>query len=309
MLDNRNLYHFTSAKIAIDYILKNNEIRFSNLYNLNDPKESRSWPFKIYDEIDSSTFTKVTNDLFNQIDDYIKKTWFVACFKEEFDVDKNDDDSMKRAFYDMRMWAQYGDNHKGVCLIFDHDKFISSLNKDEKVIHFEGKINYLETRPQILPDPFRLSYRRLSSGNLCDYIDEISFIYNRLFFFTKFASWRDENEYRVVIHKKNCDKEYFFHPLDDSISGVIVGNSISDKDLNAILDIAKGKFPVYHLITQNWESFINEMCEDRKDAILMRFSYDLNFPVKYYVLKTCTTNGKNIRIHIDSKSGTISTLE
>ena len=46
------------------------------------------------------------------------------------------------SFYLPRMWAQYGENHKGVCFIFDKAKLIKKITKELNNHYFikHGKI-------------------------------------------------------------------------------------------------------------------------------------------------------------------------
>lgn len=131
-----NLFHFTKAETAINYILKNNTIRFNSFKYVNDPKESKEWPFQFYGEIwkSHSLFNPI---LYKNVNDFIKEHWLTACFAEssteELEIFKN-----------MKMWDSYGNNHKGVCLVYSQKKLKKIIGENTTSFNFSGKVIYQE---------------------------------------------------------------------------------------------------------------------------------------------------------------------
>jgi len=74
----------------------------------------------------------------------VKKRCKTICFTcdEEDGVGFSIDGIYSRGFCKPRMWAQYADNHSGVCLVFDWVKIGESIRnafREEKLV-FEGHI-------------------------------------------------------------------------------------------------------------------------------------------------------------------------
>lgn len=110
-LNNKNLYHFTSIEKLINHIMKTNKLMFNNLNNMNDPKEESTWPFKFYDEVSKTSYLSISIKDFEEIDKYIKSKWLISCFKDESNISNaRDINEVGRAYFDMRMWDQYGEN-------------------------------------------------------------------------------------------------------------------------------------------------------------------------------------------------------
>lgn len=89
------LYHMTTLKNAVDYILPERRMRFSRFDNLNDPFELKSIKFEGRDG--RYIFKKV-------LEHYIKNVGLL-CMVEHWKSPL--------------MWAHYTQNHQGVCLGFD----------------------------------------------------------------------------------------------------------------------------------------------------------------------------------------------
>ena len=147
---NKYLYHYTSMDTAINYILYNKTLRFNPLANVNDPMESdpNYWAFSNLEKGDKSSTIQY------QVSDYFKNRIKVVCFSLDDQSDWNSPefsplDYCARGHSKPRMWATYGDDHKGVCLIFDRERlrkaFESELNARGHLLH--GAVRYEKLLP------------------------------------------------------------------------------------------------------------------------------------------------------------------
>jgi len=105
------------------------------------------------------------------------------------------------------MWSHYADNHKGVCLIFS-----------SKDMHAARKVNY------------EINYPNVSYFN----DDEEKKVNAR--YFTKAINWKYEDEYRVVV--PNFARQKIKFP-PESLTGVIIGCCMPDKDIEELSKILK----------------------------------------------------------------------
>ena len=104
------IYHYTSLKTALDYILKDGTLKFSPMIKSKDPLEVSSL----------SGFTSFNEDFrgpkLQQICNGVKHLCF--CRNRGGSLDQNTCSIGDLGFVFPRMWDQYGDHFQGVCLAF-----------------------------------------------------------------------------------------------------------------------------------------------------------------------------------------------
>ena len=131
MMDNENykyLFHYSKMSNAIEYILSNNELKFSKFDNLNDPWENRRLIIDIW-----QGFSFVFNEAFarkcSNSSILFNNAFYDNSYLFCFSINKYSDDrknKIREGYSLFRMWAQYADCSKGVCLVFNRRKLISS---------------------------------------------------------------------------------------------------------------------------------------------------------------------------------------
>ena len=110
------------------------------------------------------------------------------------------------------LWAHYGDNHKGMCFVFDVSK------ENENNLY---KVNYQERFPII---------------NLTDNANTYEEI--KTIVTTKSIEWKYENEYREVFNNKNMLYEY-----PGELVEIIFGCRTPLEDIKMVANIAVSKNP------------------------------------------------------------------
>jgi len=166
------------------------------------------------------------------------------------DIDYNQN---RPSFFLPRMWATYGENHRGACFVFDKDKFISITKNyvEERRYYFKhGIITYADFFKKLswfdistfdipkfriaLPENF--VRRKTIEGSVQEFLAN-----NTSQYFTKDLDWRDENEYRFLCWNNidnYCLKEIEVE-ITDALIGIVLGiNSHNNKQ---IIEIAKKK--------------------------------------------------------------------
>jgi len=133
---------------------------------------------------------------------------------------------------DIRMWAHYGDNHRGIVVGLDFDYEVSGI---DGVLSF-GKVRYRKKRCLLEPT--------LPGGKA---------FHNQMvkITMTKSRTWRDEREHRMVvrlqdIQGKQSNSKAFSHFLrvrPQTIREVVMGCCISEADNRAIQNLIKAKLP------------------------------------------------------------------
>ncbi len=131
------------------------------------------------------------------------------------------------------MWAQYAENHSGVCLIFDGPKLNDNLEKVFKTpcTIYRGfvRYNYEKSTRQCLPNLQGYDHHEVTERIR----ESFQKFYEENFLF-KSPEWKTEHEYRWLVH---CPEdlsdpddlsEFLFVPIDGAIKAVIVGTGFPE---------------------------------------------------------------------------------
>ncbi len=220
---NTFLYHYTKFDTAINKIIENKTLMLNTFDRLNDPRESKEWGIGI-SNVQPGQNEINPFDLMEKINEELKFKWKILCMVQ--DVENSKYTAYEKVYYrgysHPRMWAQYADSHRGVCLIFDKEKLSKSIiqSLDEKGILYSDSVQYNNFSP-LERGIFQFDYNELTSRNLGDLLDEHLKKYYQALFFLKKKDWKHENEWRWVFYDES--KEPFFVNYDDSLIGIIHG--------------------------------------------------------------------------------------
>ena len=206
------VFHYCKTKTAIEHILFNREIRLSPRNNSNDPIENIS--FKISESIaitDNNIEARTKKASIELNKNLSKKLGSIkqACFCRNNNSKKGTNEQY--GFLKPRMWDQYGDNYKGVCIAFDKKKLL----KNQK-IKLKGKIKYL-TYSDLDRDYLEIDRNALDKRG-SQYSNELMNYANKLLL-RKHIDYQDEREYRICVFGKN---KYEYINIENSINGLII---------------------------------------------------------------------------------------
>lgn len=118
------IYHYTKLSTAIEFILPAMSLRTNFLSKMNGPKENQKWSFgginvpyeSLYNDLvspknsDSAHFESMY-----RLGEEVKSKIQAACFVYS---------DLYKGYQNEMMWAQYAENHKGVCLEIDTELFV-----------------------------------------------------------------------------------------------------------------------------------------------------------------------------------------
>jgi hypothetical protein len=238
---NKYLYHFTRYTTALEYILPSHTIRFSPFLQTNDPRESKDWMFSMTGSLltpelpnDDEIFGTYM-DTQSEFNSYLKRKTKLFCLTR--DVSLPFEDCSVRGYSRARMWAQYADNHKGVCLIFDKKKLHKAIQSNLKngAQLYDGPVNYgpVYSYPA---NAFKVKYEDIKNKGLKESARNHLNTYYKELFFEKYHDWKDETEYRwVIFNSDNEGYETFYY--QDALVCIILGADFP---------------PVYETIIQNY---------------------------------------------------------
>lgn len=216
------LYHYTTIETALEKILPNGNLRFSEIINTNDPRERKNWNFVLTCPSPKIPQGDKYLEIIAEANCIFKRNCKLLCFSSDVtDENANTFNLTINGFKHPRMWAQYAENHRGICLVFEKKKLsknIAESLKDKGILH-HGYVNYTQSIHSY--DAFHLNYDEICFKGLNIYLMEHLSKFYRELFFEKNIDWRDECEYRWVIIGNNSNEEYV--SIRNAICGVIVG--------------------------------------------------------------------------------------
>ena len=250
------LFHYTNFESFIK-IFQSQELRFSKLNNFSDPSELKKFSFNMWhkgifkpeDDFILRDGRKISQQ---EIDNFINKINIICLSSNQqyYNPDENGTEKIREinsiidelniickyytqfseinydifrphfGFDKFRMWEQYGQNHQGVCLVFDKNK----LKNQEKIkienVHYVN--NFKEYTPNLDKSNEKELYELLNQKQI---------------------DYKDENEVRIILESKENDFKYL--DIKDSLIGIIIGH-------NMHTEIEKNLFNVFELIGKNY---------------------------------------------------------
>lgn len=235
----------------MEKILATKMIRMSRYDLLNDPKESKATytygglPSKeIYDLELIAEFSK-------RIRTYTK----LLCFSKDIRVRQKYDTNNPyngKGFNHPRMWAQYGDGNRGICLVFDRQSLINEIGKIENTKPLCDKISY---STKYLDDlafyetPYNIDMNELLAKGNEKYYQHHMRQNKRVYFFSKHTDWKDEAEYRIVLLGSSSND--ILLKVNSSLKAIIVGSEFPEVYLPSLGNICKNmSIDAYRV---NWE--------------------------------------------------------
>jgi len=227
------VYHYTKIGNAVGHILYDRRLKFSKGINTNDPREYRNWDLEAHLDGDYSYEDFRRNCLeaeksFGETKAHYK----YACFcLNDF---TRQTQTRLPGYARLRMWAQYGENFYGVCIAFSDQCLKERLGGNvilyAKPVLYDGDLEHNDT---ILSDADANKFicktkdakDEWADCYIRDHVDQL--------FFSKHEDYRDEREFRIVVH----DPEDIIEYVD--VSGCIKAVILGDRTKAAYHEIVK----------------------------------------------------------------------
>lgn len=299
-----NLFHYTKLETASEHILPSMSIKMGSFKHVNDPRESKEWKFVIYTR-ELKTNEIFDSKIFEDISKYITHKSLMLCLTRDDPTlltGEEDDRDIRVGYAHPRMWSQYGDNHKGVCLVLDREQLhVSIESKVGKVGLFHGPVDYRSSVTSPSGNAFNLPYLEdiLDKGMPGILEPHIEKYYHDLFF-NKHIDWRDEWEYRWVFRAGN--ENPIFIPIGNCIKGVILGSDCSTTDSMGVKEYCKkNRIPLFRVHQHGWAlSLLPEDSSQEDTLSLSGISYSDRIPCSGVFVQARDQKGKNRTIRIDN---------
>jgi hypothetical protein len=257
----RYVYHYTKAGTLLDSLLPTGEFRFSRLENVNDPRESKAWLFNYYSaarlpEFDADAVGAKLNDL-------LKHSWRMGCFVAdpyEAVITKAREDRgedihaapYERGHSRPRMWAQYGENYEGACLVFDRIKLDADIRAACGDTVCAGRVEYRNPPiPNVFPpSALTVSMDEIAGLGFSGAMDRHVTQHWKNLFFVKTRDWEQEREYRWVVRGGLHDE--FRVDIRNSLVGILLGDRFPPGGKAAVGRFAESNG--VSIATMNWQN-------------------------------------------------------
>lgn len=223
------VYHYTKHTTALDYILNQGTLQLNPFSGVNDPRENKAWRFALELSDWQGREIEEWDRASDKISSIIKGKAKLACFSmdRQTAVGKCQPDGLPdRGFARPSMWHHYGEEHKGVCLIFDRKKLDVALRSQINEKMFSAEVQYSDDGVirDLRHHPFTFSLVDISSSeeyfsrlnrHVSEWLPEL--------FFRKLQDWQNEEEYRWVYFDE--DNKPPLLNFQDALEGIILGEN------------------------------------------------------------------------------------
>lgn len=227
-IETNRLYHYCKLSTAIEFILADKKLLLNPIGKTNDPRENKSFVFA-GENINSSNYINL-NDFNSEISKEIRDGCKMTCFSK--------DEHPYFGYELSRMWALYGDNHKGICIEIDKEEFAKE-NSDKISDGLFRRVNYfhLDIEKPIIHKC--IDHTRIDEIGSKRYIHEEFRPANMEYlFFTKNREWESEQEFRLIYFSDRKENEYC--SIKNSIMNIYVGVDFIDHYLPALKQYCGG---------------------------------------------------------------------
>lgn len=221
------LFHYTRRDTAVRHILPSASLRLGGLPHTNDPREFEPVLFSMRDDVGGASLD--TNAFFGMIreaDERLRSSCRLACLTEDRpDFMGTGVSSYGNGPARARMWAQYAENHAGVCLCFERARLLAAATADLQSVRglqlFHAPVTYRTS----VPTPEAVTARELLRSRMERdpeaYIEDLLVEHVNEFFFVKNWDWSSETEYRIVVRGDTRAAEFI--DVRDALEAVILG--------------------------------------------------------------------------------------
>jgi hypothetical protein len=249
----RFVYHYTKASTALEFILDSMTLRLSTLPDTNDPTEGHEWGFVLVGNDPAGSAL----DTFKSVAEAMRVGHKLVCFSRDVpgmeqaeDYFTPSDAIATRGYARDRMWAQYADGHRGVCLFFDREileeNFKTALSskgflRAAPVTYTNWSEELYKAREIVLKDMEHIGSKEYLRQHREKYADEL--------YFLKRTDWASEWEYRLLLLANDPSVPHEFIPIRRALAGICVGHRFSAgyrPSIAAVCD--RENIPAYRLV-------------------------------------------------------------
>lgn len=234
-------FHYTTRQSAFDHILPERQLRLSPYVRMRDPLEAQApW---------LGAGLAVPEDAVEEEKlqfAYFEAQRLVAERRAEAKLlsltidasaDEDTDEVFGRGYSRARMWEQYAETHRGVCLVFKRAELAELVERQIETRagrSIAGPVRYSTTGLQGTAATTLMPTQGVTGENLAS---EHLARHAGSFFFLKLADWESEHEYRFVELTRG--DEYTYVDFDNTLAAVILGEKFPAWQIYGAIEMCK----------------------------------------------------------------------
>jgi len=167
----------------------------------------------------------------------------------------------------LRMWSQYGEDHRGVCLVFSKKLLLEEIdmkyNRDTSKV-LDGNLNYTTDMWEIFHElSIDLPRNIKNKGQVKEVLYLEAYYRGENFLFVKHQDYEDENEYQIVMVRKFPINRSYYIDVSRCLTGIILGDRFPEVHRPTIENLGSGYYIAYGKLRWrygewNFYSWIND---------------------------------------------------
>jgi hypothetical protein len=223
--DDQLLCHYTCASTALNYILPSRQLRMSPYRRMRDPLENKELHtmLRYVPGVESRGFPL---EEAQQLVGEIRAQMRIVCLTTDANgYEEEEVRAFGRAYARGRMWEQYADDHRGICLAFSANCMTEVFYEQIKRFGAAtiGPVDYTKAG-FVVSDARLIDPSELSEENAARVLTDHVLSHHREFWFLKVLDWDTEYEYRFVVFAPAvAEDEPIDVPFSSCLRAVILG--------------------------------------------------------------------------------------
>jgi len=231
------LGHYTRADTAFTHILPTKKLRMSPYHTMRDPAENKDLaPVTSFFVDPQANQEQAFFETLKMLKDKRDRMRLLSLTHDVTRYRGAGNAVFGCCWARPRMWEQYADAHKGVCLVFDSKALKAALRRHSSKMLLRN-VTYTPTgisgsEASLIMDP-RIFADSSREQAVTDYIVR----QRRDLFFLKSEDWRTEYEFRALLAE--CEDEYALVDFGRSLRMVVLGEKFPEAQCDEARDVCK----------------------------------------------------------------------
>lgn len=219
------LCHYTSAETAFSHILPTRMLQMNSYQRMRDPLENKEL-HRLLRFVDGIEPDGLTLGEAQELVGEIRGQMRILCLT--MDAKGYEDEQIQafgRAYARARMWEQYADEHRGVCLAFSADCMANTFFNELKRFGAAACNPVRYTPGGFAVSPARLiDAGRLTAGDPAALLTKHITSHHEDLWSLKLSDWDSEYEYRFVVFVPTAPLHEPIHvPFADCLRAIVLG--------------------------------------------------------------------------------------
>jgi hypothetical protein len=222
-----NLGHYTTANAALEYILPTMQLRMSPYSLMRDPVENKVGPSLRVGPPMAKFAGELLGQALLQASEIHQSARLLSMTRDSQAYADGVHDVFGCAWARPRLWEQYAEHHRGVCLVFGRNLLEEAIGQHLASLG----IGYYSEDVEYAPGGYAMAAgKTLADPAIFDPVTSKRALeqhihhYHRDFFFLKNDDFATEREYRVVSF--GHDQLYGYVPYRQALRAVIAGEAM-----------------------------------------------------------------------------------